>query len=235
MTVPTPRRVAGALYRRAKVVRWYARKTRFGLEWLRDVAIDWKYGGYCGGRIGTKFPETGAHGTSSADYYQLEKLFSPGGLEVGADDVLVDVGCGKGRILNFWLHRGFRNRMYGLELDPEIAAWAGNRLRKFSNVHVIAGDAVANLPADATAIFLFNPFAASVMELFKRRVKEMFHGSPVRILYFHCKSAHVFENDPDFHVRELRLNTFYRAVLITMRQKSQPLEVIPNATNNAIA
>jgi len=228
MSLPT--RVAGALYRRIKLVGWYARKTRFGVEWLRDVAIDLKYGGYCGGHAHSKFREVGAHGTASTDYYQLDKLFGEGGVQIRPDDVLVDVGSGKGRILNYWLHRGFRNRIYGLELDPGIAARAAKRLRKFPNVAVIGGDALINLPADATVIFMFNPFDAAVMQLFKHRVKKMFRSTSVRIVYFNCKFAHVFQNDPELNVQELHLNTFYPAILIAMRQKAASMPEFPKVS-----
>jgi len=86
-------------------LRYYAIKTRLGREAIRNIVIDWKYGGYCGGRTLTRFPETGAHTTVSTDYYELEKVFGHQGVSVRSNDVLVDLGCGKGRILNYWLHR----------------------------------------------------------------------------------------------------------------------------------
>ena len=198
-------------------VMWYARKTRCGVEWLRNAAIDWKYGGSCGGRIPTKFADSGATGTSSADYYQLDKLFGSKGVRIQPEDVLVDVGCGKGRILNYWLYRGFRNRMYGLELDPEFAATSARRLRKFENVSIIAGDALVNLPDSATLFFLFNPFKAPICEAFKKRVETQFRNKACRILYFHCKYADVFRDDPQWNLEELHLNTFYNAFLITKK------------------
>jgi SAM-dependent methyltransferase len=200
---------------------WYARKTRFGIEWLRNVAIDWKYGGSCGGRIHTRFPETGANGTSSADYYQLDKLFGPKGVRIQPEDVIVDVGCGKGRVLNYWLHRGYRNRIYGMELDPDFAAFSANRLRKFTNVSIIAGDALAKLPSDATLFFVFNPFKAPVFEAFKKQLELQFRNRPCRILYFHCKHADVFRDDPRWTLEELHLNTFYDAVLITKKPEAE--------------
>jgi SAM-dependent methyltransferase len=212
-------KVRRKLSQRFSVARWYIRKTRWGVEWLRNWYIDRQYGGYCGGSIPTRFAALGAKGTSSADYYQLDKLFGTRGVAIRADDVLVDVGCGKGRILNFWLRRGFQNRLFGLELDPEIAAFAATRLRNFRNVNVVAGNALGNLPDDATFLFLFNPFEAPLMDLFQEQVRRQFRGREgrLRILYVHPKSAHVFREDHGWHLEELHLGTFYRAVLITRK------------------
>ncbi len=208
-----------------RVLLWMRRqiiKTRWGVELIRNAAIDRKYGGYCGGRIATRFAETGAHGTSSADYYQLRKLFGPGGVNIRPEDVLADIGCGKGRVINYWLHSGHRNRMYGLELDPDFAAGAARRLRNFPNVSILAGDAIRNLPNDATVLFLFNPFEANVLEALKQRIEEQFRGRlhSLRILYSYPKMAHVFRRDPDWEVKDLQLGTYYPAVLITRRPET---------------
>src|SRR5215831_10941419 len=166
--------VPSGILRRYSLFKFYAVKSRWGVEAIRNILLDWKYGGYCGGRIRTRFAGSGAHPTVSTDYYQLPKLFGPEGVRVRPDDVLVDVGCGKGRVLNYWLHSGLKNRIYGLELDPEFAGFAARRLAKFRNVTILAGDAIANLPDDATLIFLYNPFEGDVLERFQAQVKEKY-------------------------------------------------------------
>lgn len=204
-----------------QLVHFYRLKTRWGVECVRNFAIDWKYGGSCGGTIPTKFAEIGAQGFTSADYYQLDKLFGPGGVQIRPDDVLVDVGCGKGRVINHWLRSGYRNKIYGLEIDPEIADFAAKRLRKFDNVRVVPGDAIANLPEETTLIFLFNPFKPVMIEQFKNEAKRRFRGKQgFRILYFYSKWSYVYREDPELEVQDLRLNTFYPAVLITIKPQA---------------
>jgi precorrin-6B methylase 2 len=66
------------------------------------------------------------------------------------NDVLVDVGCGKGRVTNWWLSQGLRNRMVGIELDPDVASATEKRLRRFSNVTILNEDATAWMPDDAS-------------------------------------------------------------------------------------
>jgi hypothetical protein len=197
-------------------IRFQARKTRFGVEAARNIAIDFRYGGYCGGRIPTRFAHLDAHGTSSADYYQLSRLFdtSRGGVKVNDDDVLVDVGAGKGRIVNFWLYRGFRNRIYALELDETFALPAAERLRKHTNVTFLCGDAIELLPEDGSFFFLFNPFGEQTMRRFKEKVTTIAEKNPsVRILYFKCDALAVFENDDRWRIERLE-GFFYPGALI---------------------
>jgi hypothetical protein len=201
------------------MIRFHSRKTRFGVEMLRNIAIDLRYGGYCGGRIPTRFAHLDAHGTSSADYYQLSKLFdsSKGGCVVNDNDVLVDVGSGKGRIVNFWLHRGFRNAIYAVELDEAFAVPAANRLRKHKNVKVLCGDAIELLPEDGSFFFLFNPFGEQTMLRFKEKVVDIAKKNPlVRILYLKCDALQVFEGDPRWEIERME-GFFYPAAMIRFK------------------
>jgi SAM-dependent methyltransferase len=204
--------------KRVRRLKYYVVKTRFGTEALRNAVLDWQYGGYCGGRIFTRFPETGAHTTVSTDYYELERVFGPRGVPVRPDDVLVDVGCGKGRILNYWLRSGLKNKLYGLELDPVFANKTAARLRNFERVTIHEGDAIKNLPQDATLFFLYNPFALEVVERFKARVLEHYAHRlhTIRIVYYGCMYVEAFENDPNWNIQMLdHLPLFCRSALIT--------------------
>lgn len=92
---------------------------------------------------------------SNSDYLALEKIFEG---QIEPDDVLVDVGCGVGRVLTWWVRRAPGQRIYGVEFDPELADTARRRLRRHPNVTVLTGDATAILPEDATLFFLYNTF-----------------------------------------------------------------------------
>lgn len=124
-----------------------ARTKTFWIYELQNRRLDRRYGGDCGGAVSTRFVAAGAHRTESTEYPQLSRMFDRRkGVEVTSSDVLVDIGCGKGRVINFWLHQGWTNRMIGLELDPEIAEQARSRLRPYENVTIVTGDAVDRLP-----------------------------------------------------------------------------------------
>jgi SAM-dependent methyltransferase len=194
-------------------------KTRGGTEVIRNWAIDRRYGGGCGGSIATRFGQTGAYGTSSVDYWQLRRIFcAENGLAIEPGEKLVDVGCGKGRVLNYWLSLGRGNEIVGLELDPEFAGFAQRRLREHRNVTVLAGDAIAFLPADANVMFVFNPFHTDVVARFRDRVAELYPPDcDLRIVYYFAMHRRVFDEHPGFEVTALSREAFHPGVVIRRR------------------
>ncbi len=135
----------------------------------------------------------------NSDYAALDAVF-PG--RISPDDVLVDVGCGRGRVINWWLANGCRNsRIYGLEYDPEVAAITSRRLARYPNVTIVEGDALEHLPADATLMYLYNPFVRPVVERFAALVADTYSGRPMRLIYSNCKHIDVFRADPRWIVQ----------------------------------
>jgi len=119
--------------------------------------------------------------------------------------VLVDVGCGLGRVILWWLSQRYNNKIIGLEIDEKIAQAAGKRLNKYENVQIITGDAVVNIPSDGTLFYLFNPFGADQMKRFKARLEEMFiERGNVTIVYYYCRQIELFRNDPLWTIDEIR-------------------------------
>ena len=169
-----------------------------GLVQTWNVAYDLRFGEILHGDIPTRFSELGAEKSSNISYYALSLIFK--GESIAPEDVLVDVGCGKGRMINWWLSRRLRNQIVGLEIDPEIAAHTRHRLRKYRNVTIVTGDGIENLPGDGTLFFLFNPFQESVVNRFKERILQLPRRDKIRIYYYNCAHADVFENDPRFYV-----------------------------------
>lgn len=70
-------------------------------------------------------------------------------LELGDDDVVLDVGTGSG--YHAALLARLARHVYGIELDEELAAQAARSLRLagIENVTVVAGDGAAGLPEHA--------------------------------------------------------------------------------------
>jgi hypothetical protein len=189
------RRAARALVRPGHTAR---KVLRVAGDWFRDF----RYGGWAGGPLReSRFRELGALGMLSSDYRDLDALFRR--VPVGPADVLVDVGCGKGRVLSYWLSRGLTNRLVGLELDPEYADRTRERLRRFPNVTVITGNALEAIPPEGTLFYLYHPFFPEVMERFKRRLLEVVAGRPVTVVYYRCLAAEVFTRDPAWRVEYL--------------------------------
>jgi hypothetical protein len=169
-----------------------------------DTYWDWQFGGWCGGTKDSPYAHVGANGTQSTEYLQLRILFQHARVPITPEDVLIDVGCGKGRVINYWLLTGHRNRMVGIEIDDDIARLPRRRLQKYPNVTILTGDAVALLPADGTKFYLWNTFTAEVMHRFKSRLMEVCgHRGNVTLIYYFCKELHVFQGDPDWVIERL--------------------------------
>ncbi len=196
-------------------------KTRCGLELARDLILDRRYGGWCGGILQTPYPELQASRTQSTHYLQLIRLFRE--VPIKGSDVLVDVGCGKGRVINYWLHMGCKNRIVGIELNERVADRARERLKGYPNVSIVAGDVLEHIPEDATLFFLYHPFGETVMEQFRAALRRTVRNAPdLRIVYYNCVHRQIFDNDPDWEVAELTSRIVDQAVLVRPRWIETP-------------
>jgi predicted RNA methylase len=97
-------------------------------------------------------------------------------LRLADDDVLIDVGCGSGRVVCCAARLPIRAAL-GVELVPEAARRAQSNLvtlrgRRATTCAVVQGDALDFDISDATVIFLFNPFGEGTMSHFLRKVSE---------------------------------------------------------------
>jgi SAM-dependent methyltransferase len=158
---------------------------------LRHAAFDARYGALLGGSEESRFADTGAHAVQNTDYDCLGEIFPPG--EIAEGETLVDLGCGRGRVLNWWLSRYGRSvRIIGVELDPEVAARTRRRLRRFPNVEIITGSAPEVLDRlDPDVVFMFNPFGAPYMD----QVEKVARSKRARIYYWHPTVLPVWQAD----------------------------------------
>jgi SAM-dependent methyltransferase len=188
------------------------------LELARDYHLDRKFGGWCGAEVPTVHPDLDARGTQSTHYWQLMRLFRE--VPIRESDFLVDVGCGYGRVINYWLHMGCRNRIVGVELNERVADRTRERLKGYPNVTIITGNVLDHIPSDANFFFLFNPFGEPVMERFKAILRDTSsQRTDLRVMYLYCVHRNLFDNDPDWEVRELRSSIYWETVLLRIRAR----------------
>lgn len=148
---------------------------------LYNYVLDVKFGGkFLGGSISSKYKDIGAVDTQNTDYKRLEYIFSK--FELKDTDIFVDIGCGKGRVMNWLLHIGFKGKIIGVELDPDVAAFTKNRLRKYDSVHIIQGNVLDCDLSEATVCYLFNPFDEKMLGGFLDQMEA--YQNSVTLIYY---------------------------------------------------
>jgi SAM-dependent methyltransferase len=190
----------------------------------RDAAIDLKFSGRLLDNRKSRYPHLGANDVYHSDYDALKLIFNYC-CPVMEKDVLVDVGCGKGRVINYWLSQGYSNPIIGLELDPAIAAQTAAQFSHRSNVKILEGDAIRNLPRDGTLFYFYNPFAENKVREFEQRLHKISQNTPTTVVYYNPKSLPAFRNnqwrieqlnfEQDLGVRRWgRINKFHDLAII---------------------
>lgn len=151
--------------------------------------FDWR------GGVETTAEVAGSEHVGDRHVYQPADVWRLPGIlparDVSPDDVLVDVGSGKGRVVLFAVHRYPFRRIIGVEVSAELHAVAERNLdtldtERRSRVELCRGD-VSHwpLPDDTTVLHLFNPFGAATLRAFLAEVAASQRRRPrlVRMVY----------------------------------------------------
>jgi SAM-dependent methyltransferase len=121
----------------------------------------------------------------------------------------VDLGCGKGRAVMMASEFRFRE-VVGVELHPglagvaeaNVAAWTAAG-RTVCPVRIIRQDATEfAFPDGACLLYLFNPFAAPVIERLVERIETDFAGRPgmLDLIYFNPEAGELLEAHGGFEL-----------------------------------
>ena len=192
--------------------------SRYSLHVIKEralaSALDFKYGGrVCRDDLNEAIYKDGRHTMVHSGYHVLRDIFAR--VPISERDVLVDVGCGEGRVINFWLSQGLKNRIIGLESVEAVADRTRERYWKYGNVTIVAGDALANLPPNGTLFYLYNPFSEDAVAQFEQAIRPL----NARIVYYQNNYMAPFESDI-WRIEPIRSHgTVYefQAALITKR------------------
>ena len=175
---------------------------------LNSVSLDFRYGGkFLGGDIYSEDDEKYSH-IMNSDYRVIDHLFSK--VTIGNDDVITDVGCGKGRVFNYLLSKQVKNPLFGIELSSAVAEFTRARLKRYPQIKVLQEnvDLIQEIPG--TIFYLFNPFGTETMRNFSKILERQWSqnsaGKQIQILYFNPKRISVFQENPFWEVSE-RIDT----------------------------
>lgn len=178
-------------------------------RWIRDFFLDIRHGyRFLGGPISNADFSRGWCSSTSTDYNALNIMFSE--IHIRECDVLVDVGCGKGRVFNWILNRGLKNKLIGIEVRPDIAKFTRKRLCEYQQVKILTKDIIDGIfPTDGTIFYLFDPFSEWIVKSFSNQItesiKQGYFSDKDRplIIYYNCCHLNVFEENPIWNVKRL--------------------------------
>lgn len=124
-------------------------------------------------------------------YSVLERLASYG--EIRKKNVLLDYGCGKGRV-DFFISYQTRCSSVGIEYDGRIFKTATENQEAAvsgSRVQLVLQDATQYaVPREVDRCFFFNPFSVEILRTVMARILESWYEEPRRmLLFFYYPSA----------------------------------------------
>jgi len=189
---------------------------------FRNLLLDFRYQKrYIRGTRISRPDLSGINNETPTDPFVLDLLFR--NIRIKKDDILVDIGCGRGRVINWWLSQGLQNRIIGIEIDSEIADNTKKRLRIHNNVKIVTANAAEFIINEGSIFYLFNPFDHNLMKQFSKNMKSAFQDDRhIQIFYYNCVCINVFASDPFWNVEmfDFPKKGFHKAALITNNQQN---------------
>lgn len=118
--------------------------------------------------------------------YTVLKRLADSGL-IGREDVVLDYGCGKGRV-GFFLSHQTGARVIGIEYDDRIYAEAllnrNDAASRAKAEFVLTGAETYAVPPAVNRCYFFNPFSLEILRKVMARILESWYEQPRRLLLF---------------------------------------------------
>lgn len=158
------------------------------LNKLRNWTTDFALGIRTTGIVETRITD-GCH-ASTVDYAIIASVLDR--LHLGPEDVFVDIGCGKGRVVCVAARRKLAF-VFGIELSSDMAVTASKnieRLRgRYSNAMIHQNDATGYDYSQITVAYLFHPFEANVLERVLTKIRDDRKGRNFRCAFVNLSPA----------------------------------------------
>lgn len=145
----------GGILKKARFLKQYLGDRVQGIDSAQDVGYD---------KLG--FDEKTGHPYNPGSWWDLKGTL---GNSVSAEDVFIDFGSGKGRMV-YMAARGYRfKKVIGVEISEELTAIARLNIQKnlhrlqCKNIELITANVLDyEVPDDVTVVYMFNPFSGAV-------------------------------------------------------------------------
>jgi SAM-dependent methyltransferase len=123
------------------------------------------------------------HPYEPTPYSVLERLENSGFF--GPEDVVVDYGCGKGRV-GFFLSCRTKAKTLGIEYDERIyrSALENQKTARAGADFLLCRAEEYAVPPEVNRCYFFNPFSVEILRKVMARILESYYDSPREILLF---------------------------------------------------
>ena len=123
------------------------------------------------------------HPYEPTPYSVLERLTDSG--LIGKDDVVLDYGCGKGRVGFFLSHRA-KAKTIGIEYDGRIygKAQENQKTAKAKANFILTRAEEYEVPAEVNRCYFFNPFSVEILQKVMARIIASWYENPREVFLF---------------------------------------------------
>ena len=123
------------------------------------------------------------HPYEPTPYSVLERLANSG--LVGKDDVVLDYGCGKGRV-GFFLSYRAKAKTIGIEYDERIyeSALGNQKTARTKADFVLTRAEEYEVPPEVNRCYFFNPFSVEILRKVMARIIESWYEDSREVLLF---------------------------------------------------
>ena len=123
------------------------------------------------------------HPYEPTPYSVLERLAGSG--FIGKNDVVLDYGCGKGRVSIFLSCRA-KAKTIGIEYDERIygSALENKKTAKSKATFVLTKAEEYAVPAEVNRCYFFNPFSVEILHKVMARIVESWYENPREVFLF---------------------------------------------------
>ena len=132
------------------------------------------------------------HPYEPTPYCVLERLADSG--LISREDVVLDYGCGKGRV-DFFLSSRTGATTIGIEYDERIYADAleNQKAARAKAEFVLANAETYQVPADVNRCYFFNPFSVEILHKVMARIIESWYENPreVFLLFYYPADEYI--------------------------------------------
>ena len=123
------------------------------------------------------------HPYEPTPYSVLERLASSG--LIGKDDVVLDYGCGKGRV-GFFLTYRTKAKTIGIEYDERIykSSLENQKTAKSKASFLLTRAEEYEVPPEINRCYFFNPFSVEILHKVMARICDSWYENPREIFLF---------------------------------------------------